>query len=412
MRLIDLVSLEEEKKQRLPILIFGLIIMLCTGILYMWSVFQPYVMDYNGWSAGEVSMTSAIMIAMFVVGNIVGGLFQEKVKPRIIIFIGCVMFALGMFLTSLLHSGSSPWMIYLTYSVVSGLGCGFAYCSVLQVLQKWYAANTGLITGLTVSFFGSSVVILSPVSEALLSKFGVPATFRILSIVFAVVAVCIAPFVHKPSPEFYMSEASKVLRPDEFKQFTAREMLHTPMYWCITCSMILSSGAYLVLVPFIKTIATGRGMSTGMALAAVMCTGVANAMGRILAPAVSDRIGRTRTISLCCVISALACVLVIFAQGSLYIVAVFLIAMTYGGTSGVNPVMATELYGAKNSATNYGFVMISIAISSIVFGRIASSVSGNGGFTGIFIACAILSLVPVAVMSWMHSFCAKHGKNI
>lgn len=399
------------KRQKIVVLIAGLVIMLCVGILYMWSVFQPYVVEFHGWESGQVAMTSSIMIAMFVLGNIVGGLFQEKVSNRLITIVGCVMFSLGMYLTSLLPS-SNPWLIYLTYSTLSGLGCGFAYCTVLQVLQKWFAAQTGLITGLTVSFFGLSVVILSPVAERLLSTLGVPATFEILAVVFAVITIVAALFIHKPTQEYYMAEASKVLRPDEFKQFTAREMLRTPMYWCITGSMILSSAAYLVLVPFITTLALSRGMDSTMALAAVMCTGVANALGRIAAPALSDKIGRSTTIIVCCVLSALACIWIIFATGVAYIAAVFLIAMTYGGTSGVNPVMATELYGAKNSATNYGFVMISIAISSILFGRIASAVGNAGDFTPVFVACALVCVVPVILMTWMRRFCARHGKKI
>ena len=43
-------------------LVGGLLIMLCVGILYMWSIFQPYVVDYHGWSVGDVAMTSALMI--------------------------------------------------------------------------------------------------------------------------------------------------------------------------------------------------------------------------------------------------------------------------------------------------------------------------------------------------------------
>ena len=294
-------------------LVGGLLIMLCVGILYMWSIFQPYVVEYHGWSVGDVAMTSALMIACFVVGNILGGLVQSKLDPRAITLVGCLMFSLGIYLTSCLGN-AEPWMLYLTYSVCSGLGCGFAYCTVLYALQKWFADKNGLITGITVFFFGASVMVLSPVVNKMLENMGLTETFRILAIVFGIITVICSFFVVQPDPSYYMEKASKVLRPDEFKQFTPSEVLRTPIYYCQVVSMILSSGAYLVIIPFIKDIAMERGMSSHIGVIAVMLTGAANAAGRILAPMVSDKLGRTRSIIVCCVISALACVCLLYTS--------------------------------------------------------------------------------------------------
>jgi OFA family oxalate/formate antiporter-like MFS transporter len=398
------------RKEKTANLISGLAIMLISGILYMWSVFQPYVMAHFGWSSGDVAMTSSLMIACFVIGNVLAGLVQEKFRPRNIVLLGGIMFAAGMLLTSFLTS-AHPWMLYVTYSLISGLGVGAAYCTVLYALQKWYAAKTGMITGLTVCFFGLSVVILAPVARALLSGLGVPATFRMLSLVFILVILVAGHFVSQPSTSYYLSEASKVLRKDEFKQFRPSEMVRTPLYWLQVISMFLTSAAYLVLVPYITTIAVSRGMSEQMALVAVMGTGVGNSLGRIIAPSVSDKLGRTVTIILCCIISALACLAMISANGLLYVLAVFLIAFSYGGTSGTNPVIATELFGAKYSGTNYGLVMISIAASSVVFGKISAVVgaSSGGDFTAVFILCAAVCVVPIVLMLLMRRFCMTHG---
>ena len=246
----------------------------------------------------------------------------------------------------------------------------------------------------------------------MLENMGLTETFRILAIVFGVITVICSFFVVQPDPAYYMEKASKVLRPDEFKQFTPSEVLRTPIYYCQVVSMILSSGAYLVIIPFIKDIAMDRGMSSHIGVIAVMVTGAANAAGRILAPMVSDKLGRTRSIVGCCVISALACVGLIFANtAAAYLAAIFLVAFAYGGTSGINPVISTELFGAKNSGTNYGLVMISIAISSVLFGKISASAAGSS-FTPIFILCAGVCVVPVILMSWLHWFCGKAGKNI
>ena len=314
------------------VLIAGMVIMLCVGILYMWSVFQPHVVSFHGWSSSDVAMTSALMIAFFVAGNITGGLLQERVHPRVTALAGCIMFSLGMFLTSLISS-KSPYMIYVTYSLLSGFGCGLSYCIVLAVLQKWYSARMGFVTGLSVSFFGLSVVLLTPITQSLLNSVGVPITFRTLSVIFLVLTAAAALFMKNPDKEYYYSEITKVIPPDNIKQFKPSQMLKSPSYYYILFSAFTSSAGYLLLVPFITTLAAARGMSETMGLFSVMSTGVANAMGRILAPLVSDRLGRTRAAIVCAFIASAACAVMIFARGAAFVVGIFFIAFAYGGTS-------------------------------------------------------------------------------
>lgn len=402
---------KQNKRQKIIILVAGALIMLCAGILYMWSVFQPYVTEYHGWSGAQISMTSSIMIAFFVLGNIVAGLVQEKVHPRITAIVGSILFSLGLYLTSIISS-EIPVMLYLTYGIVGGFGCGLVYCAVLAVLQKWYAAKMGFITGISVGFFGLSVVVLSPLVEMMLRNIGVPDTFRTLALVFLAVLIASSLFIKKPSREYYYAEVTKTIKPENVKQFRPNEMLRSASYYYITIAMFASSSAYLVIVPFISTIAVMRGMSSSLALIVVMSTGVANAAGRILAPMLSDKIGRSKTIILCSLVSALGCLLIIPAKGLPYVAAVFLITLAYGGTGGTNPVITTELFGARYSGVNYGLVLVSIAFSSLIFGWVSGSLSAGGDFTGVFVICAFLCVMPIMMMLLLRKRCRRLGKVI
>lgn len=403
--------MKSNEKYKIIALVAGMLIMLCVGILYMWSVFQPHVVSYHGWNSSDVAMTSALMIACFVAGNIVAGLFQERIHPRIIALVGCVLFSLGIFLTSQLSS-ENPYMIYVTYSLISGFGCGLSYCTVLAVLQKWFSARMGFVTGMSVSFFGLSVFLLTPVTQSLLQSGGLPFTFRTLSIVFFIVTTVAAFFMKNPDKEYYYSEITKVIAPENVKQFRPLQMLKSPSYYYILFSAFTSSAGYLLMVPFITTIASDRGISETLSLFSVMCTGIANALGRILAPMVSDKLGRTKTAVICALIASVSCVIMIFAKDLLFVFGVFLVAFAYGSTSGINPVITTELFGARHSGANYGLVLISIGASSIVFGRIAAAVGAGGSFGPAFILCSLVCLVPVPLMLLLRKRVRKLGKDI
>jgi len=400
-----------NKHRKSYVLIAGILIMLCSGILYMWSIFQPHVTAYHGWRADVASITSSVMIACFVLGNIVAGLLQERVHPRITALCGSLLFAGGLLLTSFVPS-SSPAMLYLSYGAAGGVGCGLVYCTVLAVLQKWFASKMGFITGLSVGFFGLSVVILSPVIEGLLGKIGLTGTLRVLAGTFSIVLAASSLLLQNPEKSYYYAEVIKTISAENVKHFRPREMLKSASYYYIITSMFISSAAYLVIIPFISTIAVSRGMTAAFALVAVMLTGVGNSVGRIFAPLLSDKIGRTNTIILCSLISAAGCLLIISASGISYIAAVFLIALSYGGTSGTNPVITTELFGARYSGANYGLVLLSIAASSIFFGRVSAVLGADGDFTLVFIICAALCVVPIAMMLLLRKRCARLGKKI
>lgn len=403
------VRLESQTKQILS-LITGLLIMLCTGILYMWSVFLPYVVKEFGWATGDVGMTSSIMMAAFVLGNIVSGCVQSKVPARIISCVGCVLFATGMFLTSRLNGGA-PWMIYLTYGVVSGIGCGMAYNTVIAVLQKWFVSRKGLITGLAVGTFGAATVVMSPIVNNLLDKSGVSNTFMILSFVFLIVGGGASLFLSQPQMEHYMIDTAASNSGSGAKQYTPGEMVRTSMFYLLILSLFASTAPYMLIVPYIKTIAADRGVSEAMALATVMITGIANASGRIICPALSDKFRMSRIVIGYSIVASLSCILMIFARGPMYMVTVFLIVFTYGGGSGLNPVMSTELFGAKNAGVNYGIVLIGLAVSSVTMGKVASAVgTSTEGFNAVFVICAIVALIPIAAILLLRKICKKCGK--
>jgi OFA family oxalate/formate antiporter-like MFS transporter len=87
-------------------------------------------------------------------------------------------------------------------------------------------------------------------------------------------------------------------------------------------------------------------------------------------------------------------------------------ALSYGGASGINPVITAELFGARYSGANYGLVLIGVGLSSVVFGRLAALSAVSGSLSGIFLLCAALCAVPVLMMIFIRRRCKRLGKLI
>ena len=91
-----------QKRQRLLTMIFGAIAIFFTGYPHVWSIYQPYVMEQAGWSQTAASMCFYLALSTFVFGNIIGGRLQDKYNPKIVVWIGGGIFAVGILASAFL----------------------------------------------------------------------------------------------------------------------------------------------------------------------------------------------------------------------------------------------------------------------------------------------------------------------
>lgn len=383
-----------KNSNRYGVPISAMLVQLCVGIIYMWSVFSQEIVKKYGIDSGDASYNTSIMLGAFVIGILVGGRIQDRIGPKIVAIAGSILFSIGIFSTSFVL-GSGIYAIYLLYGVVAGIGVGAAYTSTISCCQKWFPDKKGFATGMVVSAFGFSVVVFAPVAEWLMGAYGIESTFRILAILFFVVCILASLFIHNP-PEGYRPKGftpSQVVL--DKKQYTTREMLKKPVFYYITVSMMLATPAYFILNPLLKQLGEARGLSPELALAGLMITGIASASGRLICPWISDKIGRKMAIISIIALTLICSVAMIWAGGVMFLVLVAAIAFAYGGYSGVYPALTSDIFGSKYIGANYGCVMVGFGISAIVFPFIAKEINKTSATDAYFLPFIIAAAVCV-----------------
>ncbi len=405
-----------KKESSLPSIIGCLVVQLCVGILYLWSVFRTPVQNTFGMTTSAVTMVSSIMLFSFVLGNLVGGFINDKRNPKFANVIGVILFALGIGLTGLLNAKTSS-LIYLTYCIMGGLGSGIAYGACISCIQKWLPHKRGFASGLAVSAFGLSTVVFTPVSNWLIGRFTLDdgtvnfmAVFFILAGVFAVLGLIACVFIKLPTENYIKSlniPASK--SPMGQKNYTLGEAIKTVPFWCIFLSIFFINGTWNLTSPIIKTLGMERGLTESLAVFAVSFTGIPNAAGRLLMASLSDKIGRIPTMLILCAMTLVGAICMTFITGIPYIVVVGVIAFAYGGPSALNAAMSTDFFGPKNSGTNYGVIMLALGFSSIFFNWISTTFLKSDPVPT-FIMAAITAVVPVFLMYIISRYQKKDAK--
>jgi len=351
-----------QNKQGMKVLFIGSILQLFLGILYVWSVFVKPVSEFYQWDVDGVKLTSSFMLCFFVLGILFGGRLQAKTGTGKVALLGGLMLAAGMLITALLPPGFAR-LIYVTYGMIGGFGVGAAYNAIISAVQRWFPQNRGFATGVSVCAFGFSTVIFAPLIETLIRLFGLRNTFLILSAAFCLVTLALFRFIRLPADDAAPGAPSAALLTR--KQYTMAETIRTKEFYFITLSLMLVTAAFFILNPSFKSLAVERGLDESAGTAVVMLTGVANALGRLGVPLLSDKIGREKA-ALTFIIATSACALLLsFAMGFTFMTAVAVIAFCYGGFSGIYPVLTADYFGIKNVGSNYGAVMAGFALSAL-----------------------------------------------
>ena len=391
---------------RLGAVIACVVAMFCIGIVYLWSVFQQPVIDHYGWPKESVTMISSAIVFFYMVGTLIGGVLNDRIGPRLVVIIGGVIFCAGLFTTSLLR-GALSWPIYITYGVVAGVGVGFVYSAALNCIQRWFPHRRGFATGISVCSFGLSTVVLGPLIVVLIRRLGVPVTFRTLAFTFPVLAIVCGFFISTPSQEYINSLAVQKKAAIVQRQYTVGEALRTMEWWSVALALFFLPAPYMMILPIVKTLGVTRDLTEAATTVVVSAMGVVSAVSRLVSPTLSDKTGRARTIWVLSLVCLIASLLMTFARGPLYIIAVLLITFGYSGPSGIFAAMTTDAFGTKHVGAIFGIALMFLGVSSPVFTFISTRVSTSTAF----VIAAVSSLASLAVLPLYNVGRKKHRER-
>lgn len=382
----------------------GLGLNLALGVLYAWSVFAKQMTEAAeagglGLSKTEASLPYMLAIGVFAVMMVPAGRMQDKFGPRKVAMAGAVLTGLGLLVSSLVEPGVL-WPVLVGFGLMAGAGFGLGYAAATPAAIKWFPPEKkGLVTGLVVSGFGLAPVYIAPLAKQLLANHGVSGAFRILGLAFTVVALALGSrIVNPPAAEKQATAGGPAQAGSNW-----RDMLRTRAFYLLYAEYTFAALAGLMIIGHLaKIIAvqSGGAVQTGFLLVASMA--VFNALGRLMAGMLSDKLGRMRT--LLCVCLSQAAVMLAFpgleGMGGFFAGSA-VVGFSYGACLALFPATVADYWGARGFGLNYGILFTAWGLGGVfgplIAGRIADA---TGGYAlayhiaaGLMLAAAGLTLL-------------------
>ncbi|MFD0771153.1 OFA family MFS transporter [Bacillus sp. CGMCC 1.60114] len=363
------------------------IVQMGLGTIYTWSLFnQPLVSKY-GWSLNAVAITFSITSFSLAFSTLFAGKLQEKLGLRKLIMIAGLALGIGLMLSSQV---SSLPMLYVLAGVVVGYADGTAYITSLSNLIKWFPERKGLISGISVSAYGTGSLIFKYINAKFIASVGVSQAFLYWGLIVAVMVVIGACLIHKAAEEDTVHETKS-------HDFTTREMLGTKEVYLLFIMLFTSCMSGLYLIGMVKDIGVQLvGLSAATAANAVAMVAIFNTLGRIILGPLSDKIGRLKIVTATFVVIAMSVFVLSFMNLNygIYFACVASVAFCFGGNITIFPAIVGDFFGLKNHSKNYGIVY-----QGFGFGALAGSFIGAllGGFKPTFMVIGALCVVSFII---------------
>ncbi len=347
----------------------SVVMMAGLGSFNAWSVFRRPLSELYGANVTDVNM--AFFVSSLVFGLVASGsaVLVGRVGPRIVGVTGGVVYGLGVFLSSFAEGSLS--LLYLTYGLVAAVGLGLAVMAPIAALPLWFSERPGFAYGVAFVGFGMGPLVNVPLMEVLLSATGGPLeTFYFLGIIYAALIGGAAWLVRYP-PEgagFAGDSPGSAGTEKRGGAWRLRDALKTWQLYALWVVFFLNTTAGLAILSDARVMAGSiGGASAALAAAFIVIISVSDAAGRLLWPALSDRIGgRAVFLTMFSLQAAAFLLMPTLAAGSLIIFCTLcmLVMSCYGGGYGTISTLVGAYYGARGLGAVYASVFSAAAVAS------------------------------------------------
>lgn len=378
------------------------------GSIYAWSIFNiPLLSKFHQLATDKTGAVSAIQphlgsvslifsiasLALALSTLFVGPLVKRFGVKRVTMVAG-IVFGISIIVSSFFNSPSQLILYYIVTGFIMGASDGIIYMATLSNAIKWFPKHAGVVSGISIAFYGVGSLLFKYVHSAFLGTNlagNLPRALMAWGAITMILILVGALFLKDaPVAETVASEST-------VRNYTTREMLHTPQAFLLfICLLTIALSVYLIGIA--TNLGTGlAGLDAQTAANVVGLIAISNTVGRFVLGTLSDKFGR-KPIFILNYVATLVAVAVLAFGGHLapmsFNISMMIIGFFFGGTITVFPTIVADYYGIKNHSQNYAVIYLGYGIGSVSGAILLSILHGNVlGVFYVYMALLVLSLV-------------------
>ena len=396
-------------------LALGIVAMvMIANLQYGWTLFVSPLQTAHGWSKTSIQFAFTLFVLFQVWLVPATGYLVDRFGPRPFVALAGVL--VGASWLTYAHADALPALY--TGAVLGGIGAGIVYGTMIGAAVKNFPDRRGMAAGLTAAGFGGGAALtIIPISH-MIKHDGYAAAFQTFGLIQGVVIFVAALFMQRVT----LAAGARLPEPPRAIAQTKRdrtplEMLRTPQFYLLYVMFVMVATGLLFMTAQLAPMAKDYGIAgvkinflgtVFVALElALLVDNILNGVSRIVFGAISDHLGRERTMFVAFTIEAagLLGLLAFAANPALFIVFAGMTFVASGEIYSLFPAACTDLFGGKYATTNAGFLYTAKGMASFVV-PIGSAIQHSSGtwsgvlgvlalFNGVVALLALFVLKPM-----------------
>ena len=322
------------------------------GTMYSFGAFfAPMAVEFRASRAATSAFFSITGLIFYLAGSVAGH-FGDRFGPAVMTALGAVVMGGGLVLTGFI---GQMWEGYLTYGIGVGVGAACAYMPTLAILGGWFTRRRNAALGTAAAGTGCGVLVLPPLSAALIEHFGWRVTIMMMGVGCGVL-LSLAAIMVRPPP----LPAASVHRP-------IGGIVRSFEFLMLYASWVLATIALFVPFVFLPAYVAVHGGSQVAGAALLSLLGGVSVLGRLGIGVITEKIGTARLFKASVLLMAMSYLLWIIAPSYAWLVG-FAVALGlgYGLRIALMPAVLIELFGVQNLGKILGIFFTASGISAVL----------------------------------------------
>ena len=377
--------------------------MLLLGSIYAWSYFKTALgAIFPMWNQKQLSLTFTIMMILFAAGGLLGGKLSKTIRHSTLALLSGSLMLIGFVTVSFLPSGNKTLaliLLYFFYGGFTGLGVGIGYNVVLSCVSSWFPDKDGLVSGILLTGFGFSSLIIANAAEALLRVTTLSIVFRGLGILCGGVMVLGSFFLRLPTADDTLPAPKKKAVVSGGQDYTTAQMLRRPTFWLYFLWNLCMSATGMLVINNASSIA----LFFGAAATVGLLVSIFNSGGRLFIGMSMDKFGwkATMLIDNAVIISAGLLMVLGNALGlfPLVLIGMLMAGICYGGGVTIQASLVRTFYGSKNYAVNFSTCNLVMIPAAFIGPMISAALvdAAGGAFGPTFIMVVVMGFFSLVI---------------
>ena len=370
----------------------GVFVSFASLLVYTFGILLKPLTEEFGWSREQVSAAFGIAAMTVAVCSPPLGYLLDRHSPRRIIVPCLIVFGCAFASLSLLTP--RLWHLYAVFFVLGVVGNGTAQMAYSRAVSSWFRQRRGLALAIVLSGGAVGAMVLPPIAEALIARYGWRGACVALGALVLVLGVPVAARFVRERP------ADAPGAPITTDGASLAEGLRSRMFWIIVVVLFGSSIAQNGAIAHIAALLTDRGISAQGGALALSAMGGASLAGRFITGWLLDRFFAARVAFGLLALAALGTFLLAGAQTlAVGLLAAALIGFGMGGEADVTPYLLSRYFGLRSFSMLYGFTWTAYAIAGaigpVLMGR---AFDATGSYETLLVTLAAATLGVAGLM--------------